>query len=41
MYYASADTISETLNYDMGQEREFSYANMNIDDAISSYPFLC
>lgn len=34
VYYASADTISDTLDYDMGQERQFSYANMNIDDAV-------
>ena len=26
VYYASADTISDTLAYDMGQEREFNYA---------------
>ena len=24
VYYASADTISDTLAYDMGQEREFN-----------------
>lgn len=41
VYYASADTISETLNYDMGQEREFSYANMNIDDAIRHLTRFC
>ena len=41
VYYASADTISETLNYDMGQEREFSYANMNIDDAIHHLTRFC
>lgn len=41
VYYASADTISETLNYDMGQEREFSYANMNIDDAIRHLTHFC
>lgn len=35
VYYASADTISETLDYDMGQERTFDYANLNVDDAIS------
>ena len=41
VYYASADTISDTLNYDMGQEREFSYANMNIDDAIRHLTRFC
>ena len=34
VFYASADTISDTLAYDMGQEREFNYANLNIDEAI-------
>ena len=41
VYYASADTISDTLNYDMGQEREFSYANMNIDEAIRHLTRFC
>ena len=41
VYYASADTISDTLDYDMGQEREFSYANMNIDDAIRHLTRFC
>ncbi len=41
VYYASADTISETLDYDMGQERAFSYANMNVDDAISHLARFC
>ena len=41
VYYASADTISDTLAYDMGQEREFSYANMNIDDAIRHLTRFC
>ena len=30
VYYASYDTISETLDYDMGQERQFDYSSMNI-----------
>lgn len=34
VYYASYDTISETLDYDMGQERQFDYSNMNIDESI-------
>ena len=41
VYYASADTISDTLAYDMGQEREFNYANMNIDEAIRHLTRLC
>ena len=41
VYYASADTISETLDYDMGQERAFSYANMNVDDAIAHLTRFC
>ena len=41
VYYASADTISDTLDYDMGQERQFSYANMNIDDAILHLTRFC
>lgn len=41
VYYASYDTISETLDYDMGQEREFDYANINIDDAIRHLTRFC
>lgn len=41
VYYASADTISDTLDYDMRQERQFSYANMNIDDAIHHLTRFC
>lgn len=41
VYYASADTISETLDYDMRQERLFSYANMNMDDAIHHLTRFC
>lgn len=41
VFYASADTINETLSYDMGQEREFSYTNMNIDDAIRHLTRFC
>lgn len=41
VYYASADTISETLDYDMGQERTFDYANLNVDDAISHLARFC
>lgn len=41
VYYASADTISDTLDYDMGQEREFSYKGMNVDDAIRHLTRFC
>ena len=41
VYYASADSISDTLNYDMGLERQFNYANMNIDDAIRHLTRFC
>lgn len=41
VYYASADTIGETLDYDMGQERAFDYANLNVDDAISHLARFC
>ena len=33
--YASADSIRETLDYDFSQEKQFSYKNLNINDAIS------
>ena len=41
VYYASADTISETLAYDMGQEREFKYEGVNVDDAIRHLTRFC
>lgn len=41
VYYASADAISETLDYDMRQEREFNYTNLNIDDAIRHLTRFC
>lgn len=41
VYYASADTISDALDYDIGQERAFSYANMNIDEAIRHLTRFC
>ena len=41
VFYASADTISDTLAYDMGQERDFNYANMNIDEAIRHLTRFC
>ena len=33
--YASADSIRETLDYDFGQEKNFSYKDLNIHDAIT------
>ena len=33
--YASADSIRETLDYDFGQEKNFSYKDLNIHEAIT------
>ena len=41
VYYASADTISDTLDYDMRLEREFDYAGMNVDEAIRHLSRFC
>ena len=41
VYYASFDTIRETLEYDMRTEREFSYAGMPVDDAIRHLMRFC
>jgi len=41
VYYADYDTISDTLEYDMRSEREFSYAGMPIDDAIRHLMRFC
>lgn len=41
VYYASADTICDTLDYDIGQEREFSYEGLNVDDAIRHLTRFC
>ena len=41
VYYASYDTISETLDYDMGQERLFDYSSMNVDEAIRHLTRFC
>lgn len=41
VYYASADTISETLDYDMGQERNYSYEGKSIDEVISHLARFC
>ena len=41
VYYASADTISETLDYDMGQERNYNYEGKSIDEVISHLTRFC
>ena len=41
VYYASADTIRETLEYDMSQEREFTYEGMSMDNAIRHLTRFC
>ena len=41
VYYASADTISETLEYDIRLEREFSYNDMSMDEAIKHLTRFC
>ena len=41
VYYASADTISDILDYDMRLEREFDYAGMNVDEAIRHLSRFC
>ncbi len=41
VYYASADTISDTLDYDMGLEREFKYEGVNVDDVIRHLTRFC
>ncbi|MDO4187306.1 MAG: Fic family protein [Bacteroidales bacterium] len=41
VYYASADTIRETLDYDMGQERNYNYEGKSIDEAISHLTRFC
>ena len=39
--YASHDTISEALDYDLRTERDFSYAGMHVDDAIRHLARFC
>ena len=41
VFYASHATIGETLDYDMRAEREFSYANVPIDNAIRHLTRFC
>ena len=41
VYYASADTINDTLDYDMGLEREYNYDGVNVDDAIRHLTRFC
>ncbi len=41
VYYASADTIRETLDYDFGREKEFDYSSVSMSDAISHLTLFC
>ena len=41
VYYASADTLSETLEYDIRQERDFSYDGMSMDESIRHLTRFC
>lgn len=41
VYYASYDTIGETLEYDIRTEREFSYAGMPMDESIRHLMRFC
>lgn len=41
VYYASADTIRETLEYDMGQKRTYNYEGKSIDEVISHLTRFC
>ena len=41
IYYADYTTISETLEYDMRAEREFSYAGFPVDEAIRHLVRFC
>lgn len=37
VYYASCDSIKETLEYDFGREREFSYENLTMPEVIRHF----
>ena len=41
VYYASADTIRETLDYDFGREKAFDYSSVSLSDAISHLALFC
>ena len=41
VYYASADMITDTLNYDISQERDFDYSGLNIDESIRHLTRFC
>lgn len=41
VYYASADTIRETLDYDIGREKEFDYSSVSLAQAISHLTLFC
>ena len=41
VYYAGADMITQTLQYDFQQEKEFSYSSVSVDEAISHLAAFC
>ena len=41
VYYASADMIVETLNYDFAQEKTFDYSAITLDEAIKHLSQFC
>ena len=41
VYYASFDTISDTLDYDLNQERNFNYQGLSAADAIKHIVRFC
>ncbi|MDO4511101.1 MAG: Fic family protein [Bacteroidales bacterium] len=41
VYYASADTISDTLEYDLEQERNFNYKGLTVDDSVRHLARFC
>lgn len=41
VYYASADTVRETLDYDFEREKEFDYSSVSLAEAISHLTLFC
>ena len=41
VYYASADAIRETLDYDFGREKEFDYSSVSLSEAITHITLFC
>ena len=41
VYYASADTIRETLEYDFGQEKAFDYSKVTLPEAVQHIAKFC